>query len=199
MEKLHELTSMKHKLIEWLKCEMDKGVDCFDAEEGGKVVDMIKDLAEAEKDCWKATYYETVVGAMEEAGEVDRPGYDHYRYKSGRFAPKGHGHYSGYHYPPMANLGDVHPDLMDKMRMGYSITHHGDSGRYGKAYNDYQEARRHYSKTRSSSDKEDMEHHANAHLMDTIATIREIYHNADPDLKRQMKMDCEKLVEEMKD
>lgn len=209
MEKLKTISEIKHKLIDALKSETDKGLECLDAKELGEVTDMIKDLAEAEEKCLKALYYETVVDAMTEGEDgTSRAGYDHWRYSSGRYAPKGKGHYSGYHHMPTMDKMDVEmyePGLLEKMRMGYttSMTHRGDNGtgdgRYGKAFNDYKEARRHYSKTHSPSDKEDMDHHANTHIMDTITTLREIYQNADPDLRRRMKADCEKLVDDMKD
>ena len=42
-----------------------------------------------------------------------------------------------------------------------------------------------------------MDRHANEHVMDTIATIREIYKAADPELRTRIKGDLTKLVGEM--
>lgn len=51
---------MIEKLTECAKCEIEKGIDNVDTAEMGAVVDMIKDLAEAE-------YYATITKAMGEA------------------------------------------------------------------------------------------------------------------------------------
>ena len=107
-----------HKMIECLTekalCELEKGTENVDTCEMGQVVDMIKDLNEAE---YKAVIVKAMKKADEEKEEYDkmllrelkeeygedagRRYYDHYRYASGRFAPKGHGSYRrGYEEPP---------------------------------------------------------------------------------------------------
>lgn len=93
-EKAKKLGEMKEKLVEWSKTELDRGREQVDTKEMGEVIDMIKDLAEAEKDCYKAVYYCEVVQAMKEGGDDEgRMGYDNWRRSSGRFAPKGQGSY----------------------------------------------------------------------------------------------------------
>lgn len=60
----------RKKLVAYMETVMDtRGVDRVN----GEMVDMVKDLAEAEKDCWKARYYRSVVEAMErgKAGHED--------------------------------------------------------------------------------------------------------------------------------
>lgn len=101
--------SMLEKMTEWTESEMQsKGKENIDTEEMGKVVDMVKDLAEAEMYVWKKCYYESIVKAMEESEKEDvlmlkmmieehgeaegRMGYDRWRNSKGRFAPKGTGH-----------------------------------------------------------------------------------------------------------
>lgn len=98
MEKLKDISEMKHTLVEAAKAQMAQGVECVDTEEMGEVIDMIKDLAHAEKSCMEAAYYELVCEAMD-GGESERLGYDRWRYASGRFAPKGRGSVRGY-LPP---------------------------------------------------------------------------------------------------
>lgn len=115
-----------HKIIETLTetalCELEKGVECVNTKEFGEVVDMIKDLAEAE---YKARISKAMEKAedeeeaeekymmkrfKEEYGdeEGERRYYDDYRYKrSGRFAPKGRGSYMprrGYDEPPYYHM-----------------------------------------------------------------------------------------------
>lgn len=71
---IDKICKMKDKLCEYAHQQMQQGLDRVDTREMGAVIDMIKDLAEAEKTCLEADYYESVVEAMEEGG--DRYGYD---------------------------------------------------------------------------------------------------------------------------
>lgn len=109
MEKLKDISEIKHDLIDAVKAEVAKGMKEVDTEELGEVVDMIKDLAEAEKACMEACYYETVTEAMTEAEGGERMGYDRWRYASGRFAPKGRGTYG---YTPMRMDDSDWPQVM---------------------------------------------------------------------------------------
>ena len=68
------LRSMMDTLVDAQKVELAKGVDSADTEESGKVIDMIKDLAQAQKYCWEACYYKTLIKAMEDA-DYQRMGY----------------------------------------------------------------------------------------------------------------------------
>lgn len=120
-----------HETIENLSryaCEeASKSVESIDTLELEKVVDMVKDLAEAE-------YYAHISKAMQEAeeeeeaeekymlkslkeeyGEEDgRRYYDVWRYKSGRFAPKGRGTRRG--YEPVYNMT---PEMYEKYPAEY--------------------------------------------------------------------------------
>ena len=62
-----KIFEIKQKLIDELESEIDRmgSLRNMDTREVGMVVDMIKDLAEAEEKCWKACYYKTVIDAME--------------------------------------------------------------------------------------------------------------------------------------
>ena len=71
---IDKICKMKDKLCEYAHQQMQQGLDRVDTREMGAVIDMIKDLAEAERSCMEADYYESVVEAMEEGG--DRYGYD---------------------------------------------------------------------------------------------------------------------------
>ena len=51
---------MIEKLSECAKEEFEKGIECVDTDEMGKVTDMLKDLAEA-------MYYRTLTNSMEES------------------------------------------------------------------------------------------------------------------------------------
>lgn len=70
---MHRIKKMKEKLIEEAQNRM-QNMDGGSIEQMGQIVDMIKDLSEAEKACLEAEYYDTVIDAMD--GGSDRYGYD---------------------------------------------------------------------------------------------------------------------------
>lgn len=196
-EKLKKICEMKDRISDFTQ-EAILG-DKADIDSAGKLVDMIKDLAKVEKDCWEACYYKTIVEAMTE-GDDERAGYDHWRYSSGRYAPTGHGHRSG--YSPDRAMADrkMWDDQND--RLGYPNIHThvprmGYSDEHESAYDRYRDSRRHYHSSRSQSDKEEMTHQAKAYLAESVSTMREIWADADPEMKKKMKEDLTMLCKEM--
>lgn len=211
MHTLNDISCIKENLVRGLDYDMMcKGTDNMNVETTGKIVDMIKDLAQAEKDCMEACYYKTVVGAMDDYGfeneiEIEaegRMGYDTRRYSNGRYAPKGAGHYSPVHgrsgYTPMPT--HMPPYMMNnsnphEYRMGYPNT--TPRGAYGHSMDNYKNAKRYYTETKDPHHKEQMNQHAKDHVNETIYTFKEIWDDADPELKRDMKGQLSKLVAEM--
>ena len=144
-------------LTEKALCELEKGTENVDTCEMGKVVDMIKDLNEAE---YKAVIVKAMKKADEEKEEYDkmllrelkeeygedagRRFYDHYRYSDGRFAPKGHGSYRrGYEEPPYYHMTPEMYRDMDRdthSRMYYTETGMNESG-YDRAKRTYTETK----------------------------------------------------------
>ena len=111
IKRIHD---MMETLTEVAKCEIDKGIECVDTKEMGEVIDIIKDLAEAE-------YYAKIAKAMDEAeyGEdYDWMGaYDRKYYRgqprsktSGRYMKRGDGRRSGYEEPNYYLPVDVYKD-----------------------------------------------------------------------------------------
>lgn len=211
-----DICKMKEKLMEGFKSEVEaKGFYNMDINEAGQVVDMIKDLAEAEEKCVKACYYATIIKAMEEAEEHDdRMGYNSRRYASGRYAPKGRGMRMGY-VPYMEYDPDFEEEVRGNVRlgydqsgrgnrsqsgsrMGYDDDHWNDDARYGRAFNDYKNAKRHYTETKSQQDKDRMDMSANEHMMSAIASFKEMWKDADPAMRKKMHTDLSALVNEMK-
>lgn len=152
IERMHDVIE---KLSETVKCEFDKGIENVDTCEMKEAIDILKDLSEA-------MYYRTLTVAMDESGTEetmdmfdrygeDRRFYDRYRYKNGRFAPKGRGTYhKGYSEPPYYRMT---PEMMkehspeywrdkdrDKGIMYYTEPIHEES-RYDKARRMYTETR----------------------------------------------------------
>lgn len=204
-----------------------KGAANMDTKEAGEVVDMIKDLAEAEKYCMEACYYETIVKAMHEAGEDDedgRMGYNSRHYANGRFAPKGRGSRMGYMPDMMMQYPYIYgyvndPDFDDEMRhrkMGYQPSGAGNRSQSGskmgyedrtwdpdddpahsREYNEYKRAKRHYTESKSPADKQQMDEHAMKHLNQSIDSFREMWKDADPNMRKRIKADLTNLIGEM--
>lgn len=176
--KVEELCDMKKQLMTALKSQMGN-LDNLDTKEAGEVVDMIKDLAEAEAYCWKAKYYETVVEAMKE-GEKEphygesRMGYDTWRYSNGHYAPTGHGHKSGY-------IGDKYPHGMwDEPVMGYDMP------------------REHISQTGNMRNTR-YGHHAMSpeeKAQDLVYTMKDIWREMTPEHQKKLKADVHKVLME---
>lgn len=170
MEKLKDLNEIKHDLINAVKMEIAGGLENADTEELGQVIDMIKDLAEAEESCMEAAYYELVSEAMD-GGESERMGYDKWRYSSGRFAPKGRGHISGY-LPTGNMIPEYHAEPM-----GYTDGKSTMSGRYG------------YSDDKTKSDKERMDK--------AVECMGDIWTNADHEMRMKLKTCVQDLLYQM--
>lgn len=202
-----EIGEIKKDLIKIFASELhSKGVNDLDAKECGEVADMIKDLAEAEKACMEACYYETVVAAMKANVEDDwndneRMGYNTRRYANGRYAPKGRGTRRGY-TPEMGMMKPYlyDPDFeeeMEKGRLGYQGEDPEDDPRQSREYNEYKRAKRHYSETKSPEDKRKMDEHAMKHVNQAMDSFREMWKDADPNMRKRMKADLTTLVGEM--
>lgn len=206
MEKNKEIKELKEKLTECFKGELSaKGAAGMDAQEAGEVVDMIKDLAETEKYCMEALYFQKVVEAMTSYDEPrygESMGYNSNRRANGRYATSGTGNRT-MGYKPMYT--DGMPDMSWDGAYGYTGGRSGyfmpDSNMseetpYGRAYAEYKRRRRYYTETKSPEDKREMEMNAEEHMNMVIATMRDIWKDADTPLKKRMK---DALTELMKD
>ena len=113
--RIHE---MLEDVSEAASTELAKGTEKINTKEFGEVIDMIKDLTEAEKNKMEACYYKSIIEAMEESeyGEdYDYEGRIRKGYSRG-------GRRMGYEQPMMYD--DRYMDYMDG-RVGYS------NGAYG--------------------------------------------------------------------
>ena len=61
---MQRIKRMKDKLIEEAQSRL-QNMDGGSIEQMGQIIDMIKDLSEAEKSCLEAEYYDSVIDAME--------------------------------------------------------------------------------------------------------------------------------------
>lgn len=155
---LNDICELKADLIRSLMSHFNMGLDKVDTDEAGKVVDMIKDLAEAE-------YYISVVEAM------NRPD------KSKKSLVQGDEEY----FPHEHN--------------GENTKNTGS--KHGQIFDDYMKYKRYYTETKSPSQKDEMDAKANEYVGETVSTIRDIWRDADPEMRRKLKAEFVKLVNEM--
>lgn len=118
---VERISDAKNQILERLEQIIDeRGLERMDAKE---LIDGIKDLAEAEKECWEAEYYMTVTEAMEDGsmGYEDGMGYD------GSMANRGGmqgGNRQGYRRGRRGYRGQPRDSMGRYTRRGYR-------GRYG--------------------------------------------------------------------
>lgn len=212
---LEKICKAKEDLLCWVEKEIECGMCSADIEKLGEVVDMVKDLAEAEKCCVEAQekkakklYYCTLVRAMNEdpefeddgemLDEIERYGYDNYRYKTtGRFAPTGHGTRSGYSTKgnprgPVVSGGNQmnrgsnrmgYPDPMIPMNPNDPWSQEYGKEGMGPWYYHEGEEKHHMTQ------EEKMRH--------TMDNMKEMWRDADPALKREMKSDMSNLLNDI--
>ena len=104
--------------------------------------------------------------------------YDNWRYSSGRFAPKGRAHYSGFTNPYISIPKPIMTD-----RMGY--------------HEEYVEAKEHYNSSHSTDDKNKMIENAKAYISETSTELKELWTDSDPDMRRKIKSDLTTLINDL--
>lgn len=208
-----DLDEKKRTICKWIDQEINKGCENVSCEELGQAIDMLKDLTQAQKDLWESCYYKSVVEAMEKYDDNPRMGYNPNRNAKGQYSDGRSGYYDdnemyGYTRTRMGNSGRmtrsqsgnnrsgyIDPIYYDRM-MGYTEDDEMDR-QYGRNFNNFRKAKRHYTETHSEEDKRRMNEHADKHLNQTISTLKEIWADADPDLRMKMKNDLTNLSNEM--
>lgn len=224
MEEVSRLCDAQKKLMEMFEGELSEGkeyVGCH-AEHIGEISDMIKDMAEAAKATMEKKYYEEVICAMLEYSdpeELKRMGYDNWRYKSGRFAPKGHGtdvgHGShmrmGFDSPWPAHINPYFPMPMYRddwegdglthdavYRMGYPMDdmyRDMQDPERGRIYEDYKRARKHYTQHHDAPSGDRMNDKIMEKTMETVDTMEEMWRDANPETRKQMKNNFMQLLD----
>lgn len=204
--------------------QLAKGVECWEGEGMSQLSDMIKDMEEAQEKHWKSCYYklvcEAMLGATPEYDETKtrRSGYNHRHMANGQFATAGHGHMvAGFHMDPsMTEMSYMNAYMQDpkeferemnrrhfsdghmdgpNMRDGWN--HRGRRSGYGQSYEEYQDAKRHYTETKSMQDKEKMNHHAEKHTEEFIDSFKELYMDADPMLQKRLIERATRMIDDL--
>ena len=217
LAEMEDMECIKKTLLSWLKEEVEHGKECFDTNSCGAVSDIIKDMAEAKKECYEAYYYKTVIEAMSKGrsssyGEGSY-GYNHRHMDNGEFASSGRGHIvRGYNHGPYMDQmpyidAYVHDPNFEEnmwdgnnMSMGYNPntgTPNNSGGgnnrmgnsRNGEIYDNYRNAKRYYQSSKSSEDKAKMEEHCMKYMDSTLKNLKSMWKEADPSLKAKIKKD----------
>lgn len=187
-DKIKEICGIKETLLSWVKSETGKGVQQVNTKELGEVVDMIKDLAEAEKCCMEAHYYMTVSEAMEDfeedMGEEGRYGYNPNRsVTTGRYMSRRGGSRGRSGYDSGSGNSGVRNDRgSNRGRMGYIEPDMYDEDGYGRHHRD----KRFYHEGGEENIGEAMD------------SIESMWNDADPETKRRLKAGMNELMSKMK-
>lgn len=196
MERCKKYEDSIRTLHSWLDIIMGCGFDGCNENALSKVTDAIKDLEQAKKDSYESCYYKTVIEAMERGEEPtygESMGYNHRHMANGQFASAGRGHVvSGYNKPFM----DQGP-YIDAYMHDPDFKRNMNTSRYGYNYDNYQMAKRNYHETRNQNDKEMMDQSAIEHVHNLAESAKEMWHDGDPMLKREIKEELTKVVGEM--
>ena len=202
-EKYNDICSLKHHMLHYVMGETEKGFEANPEKVHvlKEYVEMIKCLAETEKECQEADYYEAVVKAMEDTGMMDseRMGYNPNRNRMGQYSDGRAGNRNG--DSDSNSRRGYSPDMYSRMMMrpGDDRDDWGDDDpRHSEAFNRFRKAKRYYTKSHSEEDKQRMKDASNEHMMETMATIREMWDDADPELRTRMKADLTNLVTNLK-
>lgn len=215
---IEELKDMKKCLTSKFKSYMDGGLDCVDTHEAYEIADIIKDLAETERNCYEACYYKKVIEAMEDGDEPDIYGYsrnrrmgyrpyfdgdiDIYGYNAtGYNGSNGNGRNSSSSNSNGGRMGykpyvDQEPYIQNYIsdKDGFRRDMQGSNSLYGREYDDWKSAKRHYTETKSSADKSKMDEHTAKHVDNVVMSLKEMWTDADPSLRQKMKAELTALV-----
>ena len=197
----YRIHDMLENVSEAASTELAKGTDSVNTKEFGEVVDMIKDLTEAEKNKMQACYYKTIIEAMEnsEYGEdydwsgpdEDRMSYPRMRDSMGRFTSR-RGYEQKIHDPRFEeyNMG----------RMGYSNGAYGGgqrgmssspmrSSRYGYSHDEYM----HEKSSLNPNDPKRMKM-IEDHMDDLYGMFKEEVQDMSPEEKQMWKTKLNKII-----
>lgn len=210
------------KIMECVKSKIEaRGIDNVsydEVKELGEWVDIAKDIVCYDKDMREIEQMDE----EEKYGEMDyRMGYRG-RDSKGRFVHRsGRGRSAGYtpyvHMMPpfMDGMYDEYDGMMpEDYRMGYSDGRGGRSGNYGgsehsenvgnrggsrrgETYDRYRDNRRHYTDTKDLESKKKMDESMKEYMDDAMDSMKEMWKDADPQLKQSMKAELTKLVQQL--
>lgn len=202
---MYRIHDMLEDVSEAASTELAKGTEKVNTKEFGEVVDMIKDLSEAEKNKMEACYYKTLIEAMEESeygedydeyGPIERRGYSR---GSGRGNSRGGNRGGRSNYSSRRNYP---MDDYDYGRMNYNGGgSRGQSGgssssRYGYSYDNYMNNRANYSMS-DPEDKKERIRMMDEYTKDLMSSISDVMQDVSPEEKMMLKSKLTKVMSTM--
>lgn len=206
------------EILECVKTKAEGiGIDNFE----GQMLDDLKDWTEIAKNIAKFDKDYKIVEAMEKSEEneeimemleryedyPDRRFYDHYRYKNGRFAPKGKGTYRrGYEEPPYYfQTPDMYHDWdsMGDTERRRDLDRMGGRMYYTEPMSGYDKAKRHYTESRemhkgnTPAEKEQKMKDLEAYLKELSGDVVGIIDEATPEERTLLKAKMTTLLQKM--
>ena len=204
---MYRIHDMLENVSEAASTELAKGTESVNTKEFGEVVDMIKDLSEAEKNKMQACYYKSIIEAMENSEygddyswsgpDEDRMGY------GGRMGYRGRD--SQGRYSSRRGYDRMMPEPMYDNRMGYSNGAYGGGSRgmtsntgsrYGYSYDKYMQGRANYSKT-DPEDKQERMKMLEDYTQDLVNSISNVMDDVSPEEKNMLRGKLAKVVNTM--
>lgn len=195
---MHRLNNMKCELINWLQEYMACGRDHFDTEFAGDVTDMIKDICEAEEKMAKAKYYCALTTEMEEDDGWVQENMPHYRSRYGYprrdFNPSQHPRNAMGEFKNRAGY-PKYSEVYDPTQRRDGMDTYSQS--YQHPYDEWKEAKRHYTETKDPHHKMVMDEKTKESAEDAINIMKDIWADANPELKKSMKAEVTNLLSDM--
>lgn len=68
---------------------------------------------------------------------------------------------------------------------------------HSMSYNEYRKAKRHYTETKSPSDKQMMDEKGRRHIHEALDTFKDIWKDADPAMRKELKASMQQAINEM--
>ena len=68
---------------------------------------------------------------------------------------------------------------------------------HSMSYNEYRKAKRHYTETKSPSDKQMMDEKSRRHIHEALDTFKDIWKDADPAMRKELKASMQQAINEM--
>lgn len=174
-DKVRMVCEMNEHLISKMHSAMiSHGAENLNTDDCGKTVDMIKDLSEAEEKLMKAKYYATIIEEMEK--------YDDGREDNRRL---------GYEHTHVSRpIDHSYSSMVNRTSMP---SHHMSHTPYER----YHMARRAYTETGRPEDHHKMKEEAELCMNENAMEIREMWANADPEMRKTIKADLTALMNDL--
>ena len=96
-----------------------------------------------------------------------------------------------------STYGDSGSTSQSGSRRGYDDWDPDRDPKHSMSYNEYRMAKRHYTETKSPSDKQMMDEKSRTHIHEALSTFKDIWKDADPAMRKELKASMQQAINEM--